>query len=368
MRRRERIHEQVTEVVKAAEQATRDHATARQQVAERLRGIDDAVAAADERIPRGITAPLRAGEALAGDAERLEGELRTRAGELDRTVGELERHRQALVAQLLAVGAEGVRKLDKVAAATTLPREASLGAWSGKQFARVRHNALADDAARESALGRVLDEAVAGNARRRGLDLAFGATMALLRDGLEVTVLKPHPQPDDQYHPIEVVGPEFSGGEELTIKLVLFCAVSAVRTAERAGRTRGIRRAGPLLIDNPIGTASRESLVDLQLRLARHLDAQFIPFTGLEGELNVTGRFATAVALTNDKDLLGGMRYVKLADGAPAPLLPPRPAGRPARGGRRHRRLLHPRGRRRRARRRRPRDRQGRRGLTAGRR
>jgi hypothetical protein len=175
----------------------------------------------------------------------------------------------------------------------------------------------------------VLDEAVAGGARRRGLDLAFGATMALLRDGLEVTVLKPHPQPDDQYHPIEVVGPEFSGGEELTIKLVLFCAVSAVRTAERAGRTRGVRRAGPLLIDNPIGTASRESLVDLQLRLARHLDAQFIPFTGLEGELNVTGRFATAVALTNDKDLLGGMRYVKLADGAPAPLLPPRPADAP---------------------------------------
>ncbi|HST38622.1 MAG TPA: hypothetical protein VLK58_03900, partial [Conexibacter sp.] len=142
--------------------------------------------------------------------------------------------------------------------------------------------------------------------------------------------LKPHPQPDDQYHPIEVVGPEFSGGEELTIKLVLFCAVSAVRTAERAGRARGIRRAGPLLIDNPIGTASRESLVDLQLRLARHLDAQFIPFTGLEGELNVTGRFATAVALTNDKDLLGGMRYVKLADGAPAPVLPPRPDGAPA--------------------------------------
>ncbi len=329
VRRRERIHEQVTEVVRAAEQATRDGSTARQQVAERLRAIDDAVAAADERIPRGITAPLRAGEALAGDAERLEGELRTRAGELDRTVGELERHRQALVAQLLAVGAEGVRKLDKVAAATTLPRESSLGAWSGKQFARVRHSALADDAAREAALGRVLDEAVAGNARRRGLDLAFGATMALLRDGLEVTVLKPHPQPDDQYHPIEVVGPEFSGGEELTIKLVLFCAVSAVRTAERAGRTRGVRRAGPLLIDNPIGTASRESLVDLQLRLARHLDAQFIPFTGLEGELNVTGRFATAVALTNDKDLLGGMRYVKLADGAAAPLLPPRPVDAP---------------------------------------
>ncbi|MDO8209046.1 hypothetical protein [Conexibacter sp. CPCC 206217] len=329
VRRRDRIHEQVTEAVRAVETATREHAAARQLVQERLRAIADAVAASDERIPRGITAPLRAGEALAPDAGRLEGELRTRAGELDRTITELERHRQAIVAQLLAVGAEGVRKLDKVAAATTLPREAALGAWSGKQFARVRHRALTDDAARESALGRILDESVAHNAKRRGLDLAFGATMALLQDGLEVTVLKPHPQPDDRYHPIEVVGPEFSGGEELTIKLVLFCAVSAVRTAERAGRTRGIRRAGPLLIDNPIGTASRESLVDLQLRLARHLDAQFIPFTGLEGELNVTGRFATAVALTNDKDLLGGMRYVKLADGATAPPLPPRPADTP---------------------------------------
>lgn len=332
LRRRERIHEQVTETVKAAEGSVRADGETRRALQERLRAIADAVSAADDRIPVGITAPLRAGEALAPDAARLEGELRTRAGELDRTVGELERHRQALVAQLLAVGAEGVRKLDRVAAATTLPREEALGAWSGKQFARVRHKLLTDDAARQTQLGRVLDAAVAGNARRRGLDLAFAATMALLQDGLEVTVLKPHPQPDDQYHPIEVVGPEFSGGEELTIKLVLFCAVSAVRTAERAGRSAASRRAGPLLIDNPIGTASRQSLVDLQLRLARHLDAQFIPFTGLEGELNVTGRFAAVVALTNDKDLLGGMRYVKPlgGDGAGAEtLLPPRPDGTP---------------------------------------
>jgi chromosome segregation ATPase len=333
VRRRERIHEQVTETVGAVEAAVRASGEARRLLQERLRALADAVAAADERIPAGITAPLRAGEALAPDAARLEGELRTRAGELDRTVGELERHRQALVAQLLAVGAEGVRKLDRVAAATTLPREEALGAWSGKQFARVRHTVLSDDAARHTQLGRVLDAAVAGNARRRGLDLAFAATMALLQDGLEVSVLKPHPQPDGQYHPIEVVGPEFSGGEELTIKLVLFCAVSAVRTAERAGRSAASRRAGPLLIDNPIGTASRESLVDLQLRLARHLDAQFIPFTGLEGELNVTGRFAAVVALTNDKDLLSGMRYVKPSgrdgDGGAAALLPPRPADTP---------------------------------------
>lgn len=330
VRRRDRIHEQVTEAVAAVEAANRAHGESRRLLQERLRAIADAVAAADERIPAGITAPLRAGEALAPDAHRLEGELRTRAGELDRTVGELERHRQALVAQLLAVGAEGVRKLDRVAAATTLPREEALGAWSGKQFARVRHTVLTDEAARHTQLGRVLDAAVEGNARRRGLDLAFAATMALLQDGLEVTVLKPHPQPDGQYHPIEVVGPEFSGGEELTIKLVLFCAVSAVRTAERAGRSAAGRRAGPLLIDNPIGTASRESLVDLQLRLARHLDAQFIPFTGLEGELNVTGRFAAVVALTNDKDLLGGMRYVKPVGGDGAgPILPPRPADTP---------------------------------------
>lgn len=328
-RRVDRVYEQVADAVRAVDEAARAHTAARQALHERVQAIARVVAAADERIPGGITAPLRGGDALAPEAARLEGELRTRAGELDRTIGELERHRQAIVAQLLAVGADGVRKLDKVAGATTLPREAALGAWSGKQFARVRHNVVTDDAERQRELGRVLDAAVAAQGRRRGLDLAFGATMALLRDGLSVSVLKPHPQPDDQYHPIEVVGPEFSGGEELTIKLVLFCAVSAVRTAERAGRVRGERRAGPLLIDNPIGTASRESLVDLQLRLARHLDAQFIPFTGLEGELNVTGRFAAAVALTNDKDLLSGMRYVKPA-GEAAALLPPRPADAPA--------------------------------------
>jgi chromosome segregation ATPase len=329
-RRRERIYEQVTEAVGAVDAGAREQTAARERLRGELQALADLVAGADERVSTGITTPLRAGEALAADAGRLEGELRTRAGELDRMIGELERHRQAIVAQLLTIGAEGVRKLDRVASATTLPREEALGAWSGKQFARVRHRALTDEREREREIGRVLDAAVEGQARRRGLDLAFAATMALLQERLEVSVLKPHPQPDDRYHPIEVVGPEFSGGEELTIKLVLFCAVSAVRTAERSGRARSGRRAGPLLIDNPIGTASRESLVDLQLRLARHLDAQFIPFTGLEGELNVTGRFATTVALTNDKDLLSGMRYVRAVDPDSRPPLPPRPAGTPA--------------------------------------
>jgi hypothetical protein len=82
-----------------------------------------------------------------------------------------------------------------------------------------------------------------------------------------------------------------------------------------------------LLIDNPIGTASRESLVDLQLRLARHLGAQFIPFTALENELNLTGRFATVVALTNDKDLITGQRFVRLDDGDS--LVPPRASDLP---------------------------------------
>lgn len=329
-RRRERVFDETAAASEALASAEAQHITARERMRERLEAITDAVARADERVPAGITSALRAGEALAPEAGRLDAELRTRAGELERTLAELERHRAAIIAQLSAIASESVRKLDRVAAATTLPRDEALGAWAGKQFARVHHKVIADEAARDHQLGRLLDAAVRASSRRRGLDLAFGATLALCQERIAVSVLKPHPQPDGEYHPIEVVGPEFSGGEELTIKLVLFCAVSAVRTAERSGRSRGRRRTGPLLIDNPIGTASRASLVDLQLRLARQLDAQFIPFTGLEGELHVTGRFATCVALTNDKDLLSGMRFVKHADeDLRRRLVPERPADTP---------------------------------------
>lgn len=327
-RRTDGIRERVSTAVTGLEIATRFLTAAREVLTQRLHAVTERTAAADARIPPGVLAPLRGGETLAADAVRYEAELRTRAGELDRQIAELDKHRDAIVAQLLTIGTEGVRKLDRVAAATRLPHEPALGAWSGKQFARLTHKVVTDEATRRHLLREVLNRAVtSGSSRRGGPDLAFEATMALFEDGLRVFALKPHPQPDDQYHPIEKVGPEFSGGEELTIKLVLFCAVSAVRAAERAGRPRGGYRAGPLLIDNPIGTASRGSLVDLQLRLARHLGAQFIPFTALEGELNVTGRFAAVVALTNDQDLLSGQRYVTPADTV---VVPPRPPDTPS--------------------------------------
>lgn len=327
--RRERVFEEAAQATERASRAADAHGAAQERMREHLTTISELVAGADERVSSGITATLRM-EGLAADADRLQGELRTRAGELERTLAELDRHRRAIIGQLDAVASDAVRKLDRVAAYTTLPRQEALGAWAGKQFARVGRQVVTDETAREHQLGRLLDAAISTQARRRGLDLAFDATLAVCGGKVDVSVLKPHPQPDGRYHPIEKVGPEFSGGEELTIKLVLFFAVCAVRSAERSGRPRAGRRTGPLLIDNPIGTASRESLVDLQLRLARHLDAQFIPFTGLEGELNLTGRFATVVALTNDKDLLSGMRYVKTEDDAARmQVLPPRPPGTP---------------------------------------
>ena len=329
-RSRQSVFDRTSQASKLLADAAARHNAARDRLRVELEHVTDLVAGADERIPKGVTAVLKTGEALAADAARLDAQLRTRAGEVDRMLSELDRHRRAIIGQLAAIASDSVRKLQRVAAATTLPREDALGAWAGKQFARVQHKVISDDAAREKQLGRVLDKAVGGQSRRRGLDLAFDATLALCEDAIDISVLKPHPQPDGEYHSIEVVGPEFSGGEELTVKLILFCAVAAVRAAERSGRARRGRRTGPLLIDNPIGTASRESLVDLQLRLARHLDAQFIPFTGLEGELNVTGRFAVTVALTNDQDLVSGMRYVKMADDAARHrLAPPRPPDTP---------------------------------------
>ncbi len=71
----------------------------------------------------------------------------------------------------------------------------------------------------------------------------------------------------------------------------------------------------------------------LALRLARLSALQFNQFTqASRAEQNEPSRFATGeIPLTSNKGLLNSKRYVKLADGATAPLLPPRPAGRPAR-------------------------------------
>ena len=60
------------------------------------------------------------------------------------------------------------------------------------------------------------------------------------------------------YCPPDRIPHEFSGGQVLTLAVLVYCALSRVRAAHRTG---GARPPGTLLLDNPFGSASAETLI-----------------------------------------------------------------------------------------------------------
>jgi hypothetical protein len=69
-----------------------------------------------------------------------------------------------------------------------------------------------------------------------------------------------------------------SGGEQLTGAILLYCTLARVR-----GRSRGLSRHAStvLILDNPIGRASRVRFLELQRDVARAMGVQLIYTTGV---------------------------------------------------------------------------------------
>ncbi len=110
------------------------------------------------------------------------------------------------------------------------------------------------------------------------------------------------------------VATEYSGGQELTLAVMLYCTLAAVRAAHR---TSGARPAGTLLLDNPFGAASNATLIRLQQALAARAGVQLICATGIEdpGVLHAfDGESGVVVSLRNDRDQRRGVKYLRIAD------------------------------------------------------
>ncbi|GAB2699896.1 hypothetical protein [Nocardia thraciensis] len=127
-----------------------------------------------------------------------------------------------------------------------------------------------------------------------------------------IEILKPMLDGRVVYCPPDRIPHEFSGGQELTLAVLVYCALSRVRSAHRPG---GARPAGTLLLDNPFGAASAEALIDIQHRLAAHCGVQLVCATGLNDpavEAAFTGPGSVIVKLRNDGDLRRNLSFLRL--------------------------------------------------------
>jgi hypothetical protein len=149
---------------------------------------------------------------------------------------------------------------------------------------------------------------VRGTPVPRGHELLWQATSAVVGEGnWKAKVLKPSTTFAVERVSVEKMR-KWSGGEKVTISLLLFCMVAKLRAA---GRGRDQPGLGALPLDNPLGKANYVVFLDLQRKVAAANGIQLVFLTGV-GDLKAVGRFPNVVRLRNARSRT--REYVSVAE------------------------------------------------------
>ncbi|OHV35943.1 hypothetical protein [Pseudofrankia sp. EUN1h] len=280
-----------------------------------VRAAADAVAAwAGQDRFEDVRAParrqmVRAGrEAVAANAAAWADALAPRLRSLDDDLAHIGRNRAAIVARLEGMVRAALGTLRAAQRLSRLPDQ--LGDWSGQEFLRISFTDP-EAAGLADALGDVIDAAAAAAPRLDGMALLLRAVRAALPRGVRVEVLKPDAVLRTERVRVSELGDVFSGGQQLTAAIILYCTMAALRANDR-GQLRA-PHAGVLFLDNPIGRASAGYLLDLQLAVADRLGVQLVYTTGLF-DTAALAAFPLVIRLRNDADLRAGLKYLRVEE------------------------------------------------------
>ncbi|MEU7865250.1 hypothetical protein [Dactylosporangium sp. NPDC049140] len=228
------------------------------------------------------------------------------AGELDA----VDRDKHLVVTALCAEVREGLKTLQRAQHHAQLPPGLA-GHLRNRRFLDVGPRSSVDtsDATLRSRVERLVDKLVAGkDPIPDGLALAWEAIAAVVgRGNFVARVLKPSTELTDDRQPVELMS-KWSGGEKVTIGLLLFCMLARLRAANRGGDVPGL---GVLPMDNPLGTANYVAFLDLQRRVAAANGIQLIFLSGL-GDMRAVGRFPNVVRMRNTHNR--GRNYARVMD------------------------------------------------------
>ncbi len=260
---------------------------------------------------------------LAPRSAAVAAELESMRSSVESELADIARHREGLVLRLATMVDHHLGLLGRLAKLSTLPE--GLGGWSRRPFISIgfeRHDA----AQLRARLEPVVDAAASADRRRRApLDIVLSGMRAAVHSGPErpafkVSMLRPNRTMKDERATVAELESEFSGGMKLTAAICTYCALAALRAGSRGSGGLFGGQPGPLFLDNPLGKASADFLLDLQHRLAAKLSVQLIHTTGV-WDVEALGAYDRFVRLRNLSDLRANMQRIKVDDvdlGVPA--------------------------------------------------
>ncbi|MEV0135131.1 hypothetical protein AB0H83_42595 [Dactylosporangium sp. NPDC050688] len=286
---------------RALQAAEKAFAAARNQLAAEVHRVDRW--AGEERFAA-VTAEVRdrfrgehTAELPAEAARGLAGELRTYRHALAGELEAVDKDKHLVVTALCAEVREGLKTLQRAQHHAQLPPGLAEH-LRNRRFLDVGPRSTVDttDATLRSRVERLVERLVARQETiPDGLSLVWEATTAVVgRGNFTARVLKPSTELGEDRQPVELMS-KWSGGEKVTISLLLFCMLARLRAANRGGDVPGL---GVLPMDNPLGTANYVAFLDLQRRVAAANGIQLVFLSGL-GDMRAVGRFPNVVRMRN---------------------------------------------------------------------
>ncbi|MEV7817107.1 hypothetical protein AB0P05_41570 [Streptomyces flaveolus] len=265
--------------------------------------------------------------------ERLQQDLTTptRLATLLEDIEERERQVVALLAEFAEDQARVVDactstveavldSVEEVARHSRLPK--NLGSWSSQRFLslELRQRATGDELARRlsAEVDRLITSLPASAAGRasalpEAIDLAKRLVLAALggRGNIVAKIIKPTQSLDTVERESVTEIQKFSGGELLTVSVLLYCTLARMRAVQRDRRIPG--GVGTLVLDNPFGKANYGPFVDLQRRVATAHGIQLVYTTG-SNDLPALSRFPLIIRMRNGVDVRTKRRYIQVLE------------------------------------------------------
>ena len=229
-------------------------------------------------------------------------QLHDRVFQIQEKLKEADQQRDIVIHVLLTAVDEALGLLARVSRMSKLPDSLPHG---GKQFLKIETKASDNPAERRTYIGELIDELLERGDVGDGLQLVQKAVRRVAR---RVNVRVLHPDLHQRFDRVTIAQMRgLSGGERLTSAILLYCALIRLRQSE-SQRPGG---SSVLILDNPIGTASRLSFLEMQREVAHAMNVQLIYATAVH-DLNAIGALENIIRLRNARaDRRTGRRFIE---------------------------------------------------------